>query len=459
LKAVSHHLHALCAASLLALAGSANAGSDMPRLHTESNLFKDEAGRVVLLRGVNVATDSKVPPFVSIERASQLDLLQKGGMNAIRLLFIWEPFEPNPGQYNQSYLDQYAQVVRWAAERGMYVIVNFHQDGFSRFSMQGCGDGFPIWALPEEIAPLTPDNNLGCKNWGPMVISDKTLKTTWDGFYKNTNGAYSRYKLMTQRVVQQLKQYSNVIGYDVMNEPGGAEEQISTMYKEVGEGIRQIDPQAVLFFIPPPLSSSGLVLDKIPNPGFSNASFAPHFYDPLTIALRTWGGTPSSWYLGPMLKKASTRQSPMFLGEFGAHGGTLFSKPYMEQLYTWLDTNFVSGAQWGYNPRWTPENMDGWNREDLSISSNDQFRPEIFVPRAYPSVTAGTPVAFKRSTNGLTYSWKHNPKLGDTVIFLPEQLRSGRQITVTPQPSRCFIDGASLKCSSSVATTLKVTIK
>src|SRR5687767_7005703 len=93
----------------LALAAPAHAS---PELRVEGRHFKDAAGGVVVLRGVNVAGNSKVPPFKPASDPAIFDPLKEWGLNAVRLLFTWEAYEPAPGQYDQGYLDYYTAAAR-----------------------------------------------------------------------------------------------------------------------------------------------------------------------------------------------------------------------------------------------------------------------------------------------------------------------------------------------------------
>src|SRR6266404_1588722 len=112
-------------------------------LHADGSFFRDDAGGVVLLRGVDVAGNAKVPPFRAITDAAQLDPLPRLGVDVVRLLFTWEAYEPSPGAYDDAYLAYYNGVVDAAAARGLWVVADFHQDAFSRSSIGGCGEGFP----------------------------------------------------------------------------------------------------------------------------------------------------------------------------------------------------------------------------------------------------------------------------------------------------------------------------
>ncbi len=453
-----HPLRSLLLGLLLSVGSAMTMAQTLSKLHADAPYFRDEAGRVVLLRGVNATGDAKVPPFTGIGSPDELAFLRQHGMNVVRLLFNWEAYEPTPGAYDQAYLDRFTQVVKWSSEQALYVIVDFHQDAFSRWSIGGCGEGFPRWAIATGIPQATPDNGRACANWGIRMLTDANLKKTWSAFYSGSNGARQRYEQMVRRVVTQLRGMPHVVGYDVMNEPGGTNQEISGMYATVGAAVREADPSAVLFFTPAAITSSGWSSDATVWPPFTNTVFAPHFYDPFALALRAWLGTRSSVYLDPMLNRAKARQAPMLLGEFGAPHGAWNAKAYMAQLYQWLDDRFVSATQWVYTPRWTPDRLDGWNHEDLSISAFGVLRADLFVPRAYPRVTAGEPVRFKRSATGFAYTWTHEPRLGETELYVPPSLGPSPRVSSSSKFVRCHWAEQLLRCNGSLAETVTVTV-
>lgn len=142
--------------------------SALDRLHIEDIRFVDSQGRKVILRGVNLGGDVKLPypdggthiktdfanhrevsfvnrPFPLSEAKEHFARLRHWGFNVLRLLTSWEAVaHAGPGQFDQQYIDYYTELCRLAGEYGFYVFVDFHQDVFSR--MTG-GDGAPGWVL------------------------------------------------------------------------------------------------------------------------------------------------------------------------------------------------------------------------------------------------------------------------------------------------------------------------
>ena len=131
-------------------------------------LFLDARGGQMMLRGVNLGGDSKLPwpdggthipsdfadhrdvsfigrPFPLEEADEHLGRIAHWGFNALRLLTTWEAIEhAGPGRYDEAYLDYFEAVARRAGEHGLYLFVDFHQDVWSRMSG---GDGAPGWTF------------------------------------------------------------------------------------------------------------------------------------------------------------------------------------------------------------------------------------------------------------------------------------------------------------------------
>jgi len=138
------------------------------RLRVVGDRFLDALGRSVLLRGINLGGDSKVPypdggtnhpsdfsdhrevsfvgrPFPLAEADEHLARLRRWGCNCLRLLTTWEAVEHRgPGIYDEDYLDFFQELCRRAGEHDLYLFVDFHQDVWSRMSG---GDGAPGWTF------------------------------------------------------------------------------------------------------------------------------------------------------------------------------------------------------------------------------------------------------------------------------------------------------------------------
>lgn len=452
----------------LASALSAGGAAAAPPLHVEGRHFRDDAGAAVILRGVNVAGNSKVPPFTPASDPAIFDPLRGWGMNVVRLLFTWEAYEPEEGAYDEGYLDYYAGAVRGAWERGLYVIVDFHQDAFSRYSIDGCGEGFPAWVLPPEIEPDTPDNGPACASWGVKMQKDADMLAAWSAFHADTYGVKSRYLAMLESVSARLADEPGVIGYDLMNEPWGDEPtEIGPFLEQATTAVRKASPDAVVFVSPHALTSSGkqTALEK---PSFGNFAYSPHFYDASVVLFDSWSGVEPDEPFANMNGKAEEWGVPLFLGEFGAGGPTEDGLLYVDMLYRRLDEGLASGAQWVYTPGWTEAAKDGWNDEDFSIVDGEGNTRDNFRPRPHPARVSGTPTLFRENraeepdARSVELEWDHAPETGVTEIFVPAQALFGSE-SVTLETSgaglSCGAEGAWVTCSSSQAGAMRVVVK
>lgn len=141
----------------------------------EFNGTGEPLGRAVLLRGVNLSGNVKLPykpngstqlrfdwgklkdpaiaaelsfvgrPFPLDEAHEHFSRLRRWGFNCFRFLVTWEAIEhAGPGDYDSDYLDYVELMVRIAGSYGFYVFIDPHQDVWSR--MTG-GSGAPAWTL------------------------------------------------------------------------------------------------------------------------------------------------------------------------------------------------------------------------------------------------------------------------------------------------------------------------
>lgn len=230
----------------------------------------------------------KLPPFYpqiqdrfdSDESLSDFDLdnLVSWGLRFIRLHVGWEGVEPVKGQYNVTYLEEIGKIVKRCEAKGITVLLDSHQDVLSRFF---CGEGFPDWAVSRsEFSfpfPLINTDIRVDENGVPLIEDCLKLKfaiyyvttdasKTFDDLFHNTNGIADSFAQYWGYVANYFKEYPNVIGYDILNEPitsspyrsvydtlfpnAGNNKNLLGLYKRVHTEIRKFDNEKIIFFEP-----------------------------------------------------------------------------------------------------------------------------------------------------------------------------------------------------------------
>ncbi|KAH7015212.1 glycoside hydrolase superfamily [Ilyonectria destructans] len=139
------------------------------RLIIEDGQFRDGHGRQVVLRGINIAADAKLPsepdqpsyvgtdffdgdnvsfhqrPFPKEDARMHFARIKRFGFNTIRYIFTWEAIEAaGPGKYDEEFIQHTIDILRIAKEFGFYIFMDPHQDVWSRFTG---GSGAPLWTI------------------------------------------------------------------------------------------------------------------------------------------------------------------------------------------------------------------------------------------------------------------------------------------------------------------------
>jgi hypothetical protein len=238
--------------------------------------FRDREGRHVILRGVNLGGDCKVPvapnghtylptdfadhrtvsfvgrPFPLDEADAHFARLARWGFNCLRLLTTWEAVEhAGPGAYDEAYLDYFEEIARRAGRFGFHLFIDFHQDVWSRMSG---GDGAPGWTF--EAAGLDFTRFDGSDAAHVMAYrydhaaggrQESYPQMSWGGNYRmpanaimwtlffggplfvpearvggRNVGTYlqDHYLGAMRAVAERVADLNHVIGFDTLNEPG-----------------------------------------------------------------------------------------------------------------------------------------------------------------------------------------------------------------------------------------------
>lgn len=149
--------------------------------------LRDEFGRYVHFHGINLSGSSKFPsgerkpnpefpyaewpvsfvgkPFPREYADKIFGQLQEFGFNAVRFLISWEAVQPEgPDEFDDEYVSYVDEMVSRAAAHGLYVLLDMHQDLFSRHLFvlfnrhpkDAEGNEYPRGGLPSQLMSLVP---------------------------------------------------------------------------------------------------------------------------------------------------------------------------------------------------------------------------------------------------------------------------------------------------------------
>ncbi|HEX8714854.1 MAG TPA: cellulase family glycosylhydrolase, partial [Solirubrobacteraceae bacterium] len=261
--------------------GPPAASAVAPTWHVSGNFLRDADGRALILRGANVSGKNKLPPYFDFQGPSDFARLRTDwGMNAVRFLVLWSALEPQPGQYDDAYLDAVAQRIQWAQDADLYVVVDMHQDVYGIGFQTGGGDGAPLWTCDaSNYAGFMPTNPWALENLEAGVTA------CWDGFWKSSD-LQSHYVEAWRRVAARLAGFDHVVGFDVMNEPYWGSyaiphfepDLLEPLYEKVVPAVRSQAPGWVAFLEPSSSRNLGGTTE-LPTPSFPDFAYAPHSYD------------------------------------------------------------------------------------------------------------------------------------------------------------------------------------
>jgi endoglycosylceramidase len=177
--------------------------SDEISTFEDPTIFQDQYGRQLILHGLN--TVSKKPAEFYQFPIFETDVEREDkeyGFNFVRYIIIWDGIEPKKDSFDNTYLDRVEERVNWYTSRGMYVMLDMHQD---LYSYEFGGDGAPAWAIQPNGHPVNSDNSTGdnwqLKYYDPAVIASFT--NFWQ--YSRFKELQDHYILSWQKVAERFK--------------------------------------------------------------------------------------------------------------------------------------------------------------------------------------------------------------------------------------------------------------
>jgi endoglycosylceramidase len=187
-----------------------------PKITIRAGQFLDSDGRQVLLHGINLVNKDPQAGYLGDENGETFALLRRWGFNCIRLGVIWDGLEPEPGNYNRTYLEGIERQLDWAYQNGLYVFLDMHQDLYSVLY----SDGAPGWATLHEGQPHVGDGAV----WSDAYFTSPAVQTALENFWNNAPapdgaGLQDHLAACWKLLAQRFGSHPALIGYDLLNEP------------------------------------------------------------------------------------------------------------------------------------------------------------------------------------------------------------------------------------------------
>ncbi len=500
---------------------------DLPWLHVEHPqsgraYIADNLGRLVVLHGAVPAdlldfgsgdkSRPDSPPVYPIDPAAytdrcpdivashypplcQSDLAQMAalGFNSLRLPLSWSLLEPERGRFSQTYLDRAAQVVDWARALGLHVIIDMHQNAYSRYVGSGprvdlsANSGALAWATLTDGMPseLFVQNQ---REANPAVFE------AFSNFWYNRSGIQDEYIATLGFLAKRFKDDSTVAGYSVFNEPqpgwnlppGFEDLLLFPFYRRVIDAVTGardglpcptgifmpafcgyadlgIHDLRHLFFLEPGLlrqmtdfpTHLGLPVSSYPNLVLDIHAYTHGFTleallakpDPFH-ATYPWGGYDQTYSLAE--REAKAIDAALFVSEFGndpKYDSLILPNELQEQekhlvgfaFWTWKE-NGGSGS-WGvYDPA---------KSGVAPMASSGCIRParERLLAGGYPRESADPNLSYHYDSNTGAFTLGANGRAGDapTVVYIPLEVTgqvttsgalADQSIDVNPDGSR-----------------------
>ena len=253
-------------------------------LASDGTNLRDSQGRIALLHGVNARIDGvfdvtfddgrtaleTIPALTTDDCARMREL----GFDFLRLPINWSAFETTAGSYDDSYLGRVDAAVQCAAGAGIVVMIDLHQDAYSKEIGE---DGAPLWAIQPEPTTLLegPLDDLGTRRTSAQVTA------AFDTFFDRGDPAGIRAAFLDvlDRVAAKWATDPAVIGFEIFNEPPVGDSLVTPFSFEAAQRVRAAAPGKLVMFEP---SATRNLFDFAPKSAdpfpVRDAVYAPHIY-------------------------------------------------------------------------------------------------------------------------------------------------------------------------------------
>jgi endoglycosylceramidase len=425
--------------------------TDPNAVHVVGTTFRDSQGRQLLFRGYNAKVttlfdvtfdDGRVPeetfPDLSEAETSRIEQL---GWNVLRIPVSWSSLEPQPQQYPQAWMQKLDAVLAMAHEHAFYVIVDMHQDAYSKEIGE---DGEPLWAIVPPPTQLLQGPYDDSRRLTAQVLSagysffDDDLAT--DG--RDLQGAYVS---AVQQVAAHVVGDPAVLGYEAFNEPVVLNyELLDAFHQTFAAGIHAIDADAPVLFEPVATrnETDEAVISAQPwssGPG----AYAVHIYTGIFSMPGVWTAqNDDASILAPSMAAADQERAawgtPMFVTEFGCDQTQPQGPVWMSDELDLQDQYLASSTAWEFS------GLGAWGFHD--DDGNERPTTTHIMARMFPRAVAGDLLQIERPAIGdmlvhyrpttATAGLPHEVSLSTEYVTSPTILCDGQPVTFTQLTGR-----------------------
>ena len=433
-----------CGAGVLALLMAVGCGTSQrevstppePAFRVENGFIVDADNRVLIPRGYNYANDHKFPHaetgtfFPAWQSPDDFQEMRRHGFNSVRLLLTWEAVEPQRGVYDDRFLDLLDERIAWAAAAGQWVILDMHQDVYSRSFL---GDGAPAWAVDSDGLPFVPQGQ-----WYLNFLSPAVQRAI-DNFFNNKNGFLDHFVEAWAQVVRRVRHRPGVLGYNLLNEPfPGSKaltvdvadrEVMNPFYQKLLDTLAPLDARR-LFFLEPNAVRTNVYAGAFPSKmgPFTGADgrvvFSPHLYDPAVTVTGQYDGNPARLQsnVTALAGEAVRLDAALWVGEWSVWDGRVINEQaFLADQLDAMDDALAGWSFWNFSR----------NPQDLtSPTQSPSFLDQLARPQL--SRIAGTPESMRCTATGCVFAFREAAAGGPTEILVPAQWSATFSHTVDP---------------------------
>ena len=448
-------------------------GDPAPRtapLWSDGTHLRDADGRIALLRGINARIDgvfdvrfddgrTALEPLPPLD-ATDCQRMRALGFDLLRLPINWSGIEPSQGTYDDAYLGRVDAAVRCAADAGLVVLIDLHQDAYSKEIGE---DGAPLWAIQPAPTMLLQ---------GPLTDLDarRTSGQVTDAFATffdpaDPAGLQAAFFDVLDLVATRWATDPAVIGFELYNEPPVGQPAVDVFSAAAAARVRAAAPGKLVMFEP---SAVRNLFDFAPKPAApfatQDAVYAPHIYTYVFYLDQTRLEQLQPAELEASVQAARAESAgwntPILIGEYGIGPTQPNADVWMGVQAELHDAYLASDAFW----LWKENSQGAWGVHDHAVdgSGGDVWteRPQVvaWISRIHAARIAGTVVAnrYDRITGSLHLEVANTGGVAHE-IYIPERAAASFAITCDGDEADVVRDAAtglvSIVCDSVVEVT------